>query len=278
MKEEKDIKKKWRKFSEKIPGKNKPIVIQTSNGSMFCLNSFNGSLTSYKKWIYQSEIAPETEERFFKLLEKYPTLDDKIQKGDMARKVSDDYYMVTKPANPDRSSTYNFTLNKSEVEDYPSFWKEVENKEEEDSDFKILSVRRKGKGTVFNTLIETRLSLQCMEFNINSVLRKKDDEVFELGDMTEQGKIVEIQRKKNGEIIYQSYKNGVLWFFLRTAIKRTPVLKTEDGKNIYPGDEYWYLNKDEYYISNRVADEKTSPKDKKVYFSSLKEAQDWFLI
>ena len=133
-----------------------------------------------------------------------------------------------------------------DVSKYPEFFEEVVEK-----DYEILSYFKKDRPACVTT--KKRGGERHEEFwNIHSVKRLSDGEVFTVGD------IVEVREQGSKKVIEKfeivndksSIRNGV-WIeypcggsHLRNATKvKHQIFLTHDGKDIFEGDTVWYVNK-----------------------------------
>lgn len=86
------------------------------------------------------------------------------------------------------------------------------------------------------------LEMQLRSWNIFSVRRTSDGEIFSVDDNTDSGKICGFTQ--NGEVLFINYEGTTRRTLLAVANKcRTPILTTVDGKDIYKDDSYYYVDK-----------------------------------
>ena len=191
----------------------------------------------------------------YKLIRKYPgspELGTEIEK----RTVYSEKWMFKKDCNL-------FPVTSGTPDDYPEFWEEVVEK-----DYEILSYyaknisgkgdycvdyeyiwyetskgngkwSRKGHITIPYTTDEIN---NHNGYGIHSVKRLSDEEIFTVGDVSNFGKITDFVIREN-KIVVQYYKIGD-WQWL-SSIKhiKKPLFTTEDGVNIFEGDEFYSTNK-----------------------------------
>lgn len=193
----------------------------------------------------------------YKLIKWYPSLPDNWVVGDVVEKSLYNYVYAMR----DKSSNLLYT---KEVENHPEFWEKVEEK-----DYEILSFIRIGSmdygGAIFSLqnglysagTMDNKLSLiYCLKegFNIHSVKRLSDGEVFSINDNAQ-------TKSKNPHTIMSFYikqkhlsrgeADGIdrIWVnweedyggnWLENIEKiKEPMFKTEDGVDIYEGDAYY---------------------------------------
>jgi hypothetical protein len=175
--------------------------------------------------------------------------------------------------------------------------------EEPKQDWEILSFKRAGgeyEGTIFNldsktnlynpTFRYSNLTLDhCLQdgFKINSIRIKSDGEVFTVGDRTNEGVIKEFQYCKDGRLII-SFVDGFPRYLdakgsTHKLSKLKPLLKTEDGVDIYEGDYYFsVLKKDLIYNGKFVAEPinggKFSNPESCIIFSTKEAAEEYILL
>jgi hypothetical protein len=162
-------------------------------------------------------------------------------------------------------------------EEYPEYWEEVIKKEFEvltirrNSDFnEIFSVKEYDDSGAFLSKVDINHSSHEelgfngkkdskdyieRQFHIYSIKRLSDDEVFTIGDIIYSGdfkptKLETITIRDNGGIaMWGKYHSNMLGEIgLASCIIKKPLFKTEDGVDIYEGDNYWFiiLNKANY--------------------------------
>jgi hypothetical protein len=148
-------------------------------------------------------------------------------------------------------------LNKEWVEGSGD-WIEV--KEEPKKDYEILSVWfdkelpkvwkkqyygrfKTDKGTAIADLDSLLTTYSVKSADIHSVKRLSDGEVFTIGDTIilinghREHVIESFTLSSNDEIMINNYVNGLN--FYKHAKK--PLFTTEDGKEVFEGDDYWYV-------------------------------------
>lgn len=166
---------------------------------------------------------------------------------------------------------------------YPEYWEEVI---EVEKDYEILSYLKKGSTTCTTT--KRRGGESHEEFwNIHSVKRLSDGEVFTVGDrvkMYTHGPIKTIETITTNSI-RSTLKEGV-WFTYNSgsshmdhAIKQTqPIFLTHDGKDIFEGDKVWYVNKENFYHDYiKAYPEVKFNSDIRAYFLTEEEAKKYII-
>ena len=125
-----------------------------------------------------------------------------------------------------------------------------------------------------------------IEGTIYSVKRLSDGEVFTVGDKIKvyqhgsTNTIDKISEEKNS-----LFKNGI-WFVYDSggcsidyAIKQTqPIYLTHDGKDIFPEDIVWYVNKENFYHDYiKAYPEVKFNSDIRAYFLTEEEAKEYII-
>lgn len=174
---------------------------------------------------------------------------------------------------------WEYNYYKRHVENNPEYWEEVIEK-----DYEILSYLKKGSTTCTTT--KRRGGESHEEFwNIHSVKRLSDGEVFTVGDKIKvyqhgSTKTIDKISEENDRV---SFKNGI-WFVYDSggctidhAIKQTqPIFLSHDGKDIFAGDEIWYVNKESLDFDHFTTHANvTFRSDINAYFLTQEEAKDY---
>lgn len=166
---------------------------------------------------------------------------------------------------------------------YPEYWEEVV---EVEKDYEILSYLKEGSTTCTTT--KRRGGIYHEQYwNIHSVKRLSDGEIFTLGD--------KIKVYQHGSIktidsidLYgntSSIKEGI-WFtydsgscHMAHVIKQTrPIYLTHDGKDIFPEDIVWYVNKENFYHDYiKAYPEVKFNSDIRAYFLTEEEAKKYII-
>jgi hypothetical protein len=205
----------------------------------------------------------------YKLIKKYPGSDPV---GTIVIGKGEDGWYSKGPG----GKTYDWT----HVVHCPEYWEEVIEK-----DYEILSYIKKGSKTCTTT---KRRGGENHEkyWNIHSVKRLSDGEVFTVGDrvkVSEHGSIKTIT-----EIIINNSPLGKEGIWLRYhsgsshlthAIKqKQPIFLTHNGKDIFVGDRIVWVNKDSLLHGVFTADFSSLFCSKQhVYFISAVDAQDYII-
>lgn len=171
------------------------------------------------------------------------------------------------------------------IENYPEFWEKVVEK-----DYKILSLARfcSIKPTITDVsdygdgYIEALL--KCDKARVHSVKRLSDSEVFTIGDNTNHGKILNIYFGEN--ITFHCDKDDEdPWLEDLKHIKQ-PLFTTEDGVDIFEGDDFYYVKFIQYNMTMGKPFEivkgnhptfKYEPQFEK-YFSTKETAEEYILM
>lgn len=172
-------------------------------------------------------------------------------------------------------------LYEDEVENNPEFWQEVT---EKDKDYEILSLISPTSTVIKNITNENCIkSLINQSFSIHSVKRVSDGEVFTVGDSITSpyffplGEVRKIEgfdiNRKDGHIVEQS--GG--WSPLNGLKKAKPILfKTEEGVNIFEGDKYWWVTKNNEIYTATAKRYSGNPENKQ--FSKKEAAEEYILM
>lgn len=86
-------------------------------------------------------------------------------------------------------------------------------------------------------------------YNIHSIKRLSDGEIFTVGDNTNKGKILSIKIEGKGLVFNGSYDFG-----LKSLVKSKVLFRTEDGVNIFEGDEFWYVTTKGFNLWTKTCD------------------------
>ena len=170
----------------------------------------------------------------YKLIKKYP---GSTEVGEIVQGNGREGWYTKGPG----CRTYDWT----QIVYYPEYWEEVIEK-----DYEILSYIKKGSTTCTTT--KRRGGENHEEFwNIHSVKRLSDREVFTVGDRitgqsyTDARVIEKIRIRYDGSIELEQ-KHGDTRLAYATKVKN-PIFLTHDGKDIFPEDTVWYVNKENFY-------------------------------
>jgi hypothetical protein len=127
----------------------------------------------------------------------------------------------------------------------------------EELDYEILSYVKKGSTTCYTT--KRRGGERHEEFwDIRVVKRLSDGEIFKIGDVVKtfengrNNRIKSISLAKGKDSLKQGiwiHYDGGSQHFSNTIKVKDKLLTTEDGVDIYVGDETWILHKNTWYLS-----------------------------
>jgi hypothetical protein len=118
-----------------------------------------------------------------------------------------------------------------------------------EKDYEILSIipDSSTNGIIFkHNCPEIESYLKYGDYNIHSVKKLLDGELFGINDLvsngSQEGKILRIRLTNDGKYQFScALQNGWTYF---TSYKKTikPLFTTEDGVDVFEGDEYWNVN------------------------------------
>ena len=161
---------------------------------------------------------------------------------------------------------------------YPSFWQPVIEK-----DYEILSLvasernpqHKKGSKFLHNKDYKFK-SMHPTEFwDIYSVKRLSDGEIFTIGDKTNFGLISKIVINNNSLSFYFEQKS--CGYNLQTLIKWKPLFTTEDGVDIFEDDKVYFVNKiGDVFHTNHLKIKKYQ--SHLLYFSTKEKAEEYILL
>lgn len=229
----------------------------------------------------------------YKLIKWYPSLPKDWEVG-MEVGVGD-YRITYSPCSSKYTDCY---IASSEIKNNPEFWKKVEKKTYEILSFKFQSngclatLRENGKYLNQDTSL-TDISWGAIEeYMLNfvnsdpsdciiySVKRLSDGEIFTIGDRciwqgtgaSDTGCVLKIEVKSDG--VYLS--NGSCNFHFSRVNKLKKIsCTTVDGKEIFEGEEIWYVSCDFKVYSNKV---NLFYSEKNYKYFSTKEAAEEYVI
>jgi hypothetical protein len=168
---------------------------------------------------------------------------------------------------------------------YPEFWEEIV-----EPTFEILSFRsnkewKNGHLVHFKqTHFEERIKdyLKDSEWDIHSVKRLSDGEIFTIGDTTDEGIIEEFQYCKDHRLII-SFVDGIPRYLdakgsshKLSKIKKQKLFTTEDNVDIFKDDTYY--NVYNYKICNELTAVNPLTHHEKHVFSTKDAAQEWIIL
>jgi hypothetical protein len=147
-----------------------------------------------------------------------------------------------------------------------------------EKDYEILSYLKKGSTTCTTT--KRRGGENHDEFwNIHSVKRLSDGEVFTVGDLIkipykDATRITKFQNPERNEYFIEIPTGFTRLVTIEKA--KQPLFLTHDGKNIFEGDKVWYVNKEQHYYSGFIAvSGVTFRSDINAYFLTREGAEDY---
>lgn len=188
------------------------------------------------------------------------------------------------------------SFNEFNPTDYPEFWQEVVEKDYEILSFIYINrIDTKRENGLFGLEVpkrdyqkkgnysENSYSNDC--WNIYSVKRLSDGEVFTIGDKVKCWDGI----KTIFDIYLHPSSKHELRFWMKNQIgcklsgytldhiqkSKQPLFKTEDGVDIYEGDEYYYV--DGYYLLRKSISSKTLFTDKRS-FSTKEKAEEYIIM
>jgi len=168
---------------------------------------------------------------------------------------------------------------------YPEFWQPVV---EKDYEILLISLHRSDKPKITNMIgcgNDYILSLlNCDGNKIHSIKRLSDSEIFTIGDKTYDGKITKFELNNNNSI--NVFIENVTWIKLDLLIKsKTPLFKTEDGVDIFEGNNYYFivLNNNlsvNWQVQKSICDwnNPLKPPLGKIQFSTKEKAEEYILM
>ena len=162
---------------------------------------------------------------------------------------------------------------------YPSFWQPVVEK-----NYEILSLvaseknpqHKKGSKFLHNKDYKFKNMHPTEFWNIYSVKRLSDGEIFTIGDKTNFGLISKIVINNNSLSFYFEQKS--CGYNLQTLIKWKQLFTTEDGVDIFKGDKYWKVNNYLNLSNRQKATGSTSDLNPAKYFSTKEKAEEYILM
>ena len=158
-------------------------------------------------------------------------------------------------------------------ENYPEFWEKVVEK-----DYEILCIKHKKSKCFYRNSIDLRnLNL----YDIHSVKRLSDGKVFNIGEnattaLNNYGPITAFEINCNRMYIRTNGSSkGTFSCNIKDLIVSELLFKTEDGVNIFKGDECWAIDKTDLDHLGKVDFRNNHPYDYALYFSNEKKAQQY---
>jgi hypothetical protein len=232
----------------------------------------------------------------YKLIKKYPSLADDWEVGmivGQGDRGSCGYYS---PCHGKYSNKYVTTC---EVHTYPEFWEEIIEK-----DYEILSLSDKRKQFPILNLINgcspvtgiLYSEINSHDWNIHSVKRLSDGEIYTIGDKvcyySKNTKIKSIYFNEHKQLSFkvEGYEAPLTGVFMNNhphfkKLKAEILFKTEDGVDIYEGDEYYFIVLNEnlptnFKIQKSICDWNNPKKPPlgAIQFSTKEKAEEYILM
>jgi hypothetical protein len=179
----------------------------------------------------------------------------------------------------------NWYINNDIIKNNPEFWEKVAEK-----DYEILSFKIPGNAHWFANLqhngmydgwSEDHALNQLSEgiWSINSVKRLSDSEVFTIGDNTKYGCIDEFYIKNNHLLATTVLESSGRYLKDLQKLKQ-PLFKTEDGKEIYEGDNTFGIDEKYQFLkfNGWVWKKNESPNKLHKHFSTKESAESYILL
>lgn len=195
----------------------------------------------------------------YKLIKEYPSCEFmKLKKGSIVKQLEFSgctFYNET-------GDVTNLCLNKTSVENYPEFWEEVKEKEWEI--IKLKAISSPSSKPISDQFKEGKIRwsnddnpiwkipeelLKEKDHCIYQIKRLSDREIFTIEDRVKNGVIKNINIEDDELKIIVKPNNHIALFEvdLSKLEKVNPLFTTEDGVDIYEGDECWYaLNRNSF--------------------------------
>ena len=166
-----------------------------------------------------------------------------------------------------------FQIRKEYIEYHSEFWEKVVEK-----DYEILCIKHKKNKCFYRDSIDLRnLNL----YDIHSVKRLSDGKVFNIGDnaitaLNNYGTITAFEIYCNRMYIRTNGSSkGTFSCNIKDLIVSELLFKTEDGVDIFEGDECWAIDKTDLDHLGKVDFRNNNPYDYALYFSNEKKAQKY---
>lgn len=178
------------------------------------------------------------------------------------------------------------------IECYPEFWEEVVEKDYEILSFnmsirqqKLANLQKDGSylhtellstvgGTSLKFMLENKI------YDIHSVKRLSDGEIFTVGDNTKYG-CIDGFYIKNDYLLVTTVLESIGRYLKDIQRIKKPLFTTEDGVDIFEGDSYWKVsnnfNKSGVRLAKQTFRGNASNCTSK-YFKTLKSAEEYILM
>lgn len=215
--------------------------------------------------------------RKFKLIKEYP---GSPKLNTIVEVKSDGYIHWNVNSNENNPTNY---IHNSSMKQYEEFWQPVVEK-----DYEILSLisNSKNNEVLKNTIIDATKKYNKSEPNdfwdIHSVKRLSDGEIFTIGDKINDEcynhSLDKITLYDNKILLQHNFNTWTLCHSLKNVIKsKVPLFITEDGVDIYEGDEVTWVFSDNSGIAGTRKAEAEMYRNLK-YFSTKEKAEEYILM
>ena len=166
-----------------------------------------------------------------------------------------------------------FQIRKEYIEYHSEFWEKVVKK-----DYEILCIKHKKNKCFYRNSIDLR---NLNFYDIHSVKRLSDGKVFNIGEnattaLNNYGPITAFEINCNRMYIRTNGSSkGTFSCNIKDLIVSELLFKTEDGVDIFEGDECWAIDKTDLDHLGKVDFRNNHPYDYALYFSNEKKAQKY---
>lgn len=163
--------------------------------------------------------------------------------------------------------------------DYPEFWEEIVEK-----DYKILSFRHKDQNNKDCIEIDYDKNFKGNEYwDIYSIQRLSDGKIFTIGDSVSILRfgiltITHLFINDRNKILFESYNRKI--YKLEDIIEHCelPLFTTEDGKEIFEGDNVYFINTTNHRYNIDIKFNICEYKSHLLYFSTKELAENYILL
>lgn len=201
----------------------------------------------------------------YKLIKEYP---GSPKLGTIVELKNDGFYPINTPGG--------WFSEKYHLKPFPEFWEEVVEK-----DYEILSYKSLKKGHIlfYNEKYDKNF-FNNYNWIINSVKRLSDGEIFTVGDKTNAGNLTGFSIKNNKIITHHNPSGQDLnddYYLEGLVLQKQPIFTTEDGVDIYDGDNYYWLDRS-LNINNSGYTSIFMNTLNTLYFSTKEKAKEYILM
>lgn len=189
---------------------------------------------------------------------------------------------------------YHSSLKIAKSGKYPEFWQEVVEKDYEILSFKYnndpthngFDANLQQNGTYHhsklydnNTGTKLERMFQLNNYQIHSIKRLSDGEVFTVGDKLTYGTLTSINIIQNSVKLWLNFKSSGGEWDIKDMIKsKKPLFTTEDGVEMFEGDSYWCVNTNPHLWTMWLQTSKaTTQINKGVLIFSTKKAAEKYI-